>query len=97
MHLYEVIKRPVITERTQSLVGRYHQYTFEVDRRANKAQVKQAVETIYGVKVTAVNVMNMPAKVTKRWGRHRVVRRPVWKKAIVTLTEGGTISVFEGG
>jgi large subunit ribosomal protein L23 len=92
-----VIKRPVITERTQSLVGRYRQYTFEVDRRANKAQVKQAVETIYGVKVTAVNVMNMPAKVTKRWGRHRVVRQPVWKKAIVTLAEGGSIAVFEGG
>ncbi|HIQ01757.1 MAG TPA: 50S ribosomal protein L23 [Anaerolineales bacterium] len=97
MHLYEVIKRPIITEKTQYLAEANRQYTFEVDRRANKVQVKRAVETIYGVRVTAVNIMNMPAKAAKRWGRRRVVRRPVWKKAVVTLAEGDKIPVFEGG
>jgi len=97
MHLYEVIKRPVITEKTRYLARVHGQYTFEVDRRANKAQVRQAVETIYGVRVTAVNIMNMPAKAAKRWGRRRVVRRPAWKKAVVTLVEGDSIPIFEVG
>ena len=63
MHLYEVIKRPVITEKTQYMASVQGQYTFEVDRRANKTQIRQAVETIYGVQVMAVNTMNMPALV----------------------------------
>jgi large subunit ribosomal protein L23 len=97
MHLYEVIRRPVITEKTQYLAEVHGQYTFEVDRRANKAQVKQAVETIYSVRVTSVNVANMPAKAARRWGRRRVVRQPLWKKAVVTVAEGDKIPVFEGG
>ncbi len=96
MQVYEVIKRPVITEKTQKLVVD-NQYTFEVDRRANKAQIKQAVETIYEVKVTEVRVSNMPAKAAKRWGRRRVVRQPMWKKAVVTLAEGDSIPLFKGG
>lgn len=97
MHLYEVIKHPVITEKTQYLAEENRQYTFEVDRRANKAQVKQAVESIYEVKVTAVRVSNVPAKAAKRWGRRRVVRQPMWKKAVVTLAEGDSIPLFKGG
>lgn len=97
MHLYQVIKRPVVTEKSQYLAEANRQYTFEVDRRANKAQIRQAVETIYGVKVAAVCVSNMPAKAAKRWGRRRVVRLPVWKKAVVTLVEGDSIPIFEGG
>jgi len=97
MHLYEVIKRPIITEKTQYLAAQHGQYTFEVDRRANKTQVKRAVETIYGVRVVGVNTMTMPTKAAKRWGRRRVVRRPVWKKAVVTLVEGDKIPVFEVG
>lgn len=97
MHLYQVIKRPVVTERTRYMALELGHYTFEVARAANKAQVKQAVETIYKVRVTAVNVMNMPAKTAKRWGRRRVVREPVWKKAIVTLAAGDKIPLFEGG
>lgn len=96
MNLYEVIKRPVVTEKANVLTAQ-RQYTFEVDRRANKALVKQAVETVYGVRVTAVNLANMPAKVAKRWGRRRVVRQGTWKKAVVTLAEGDKIAVFEGG
>ncbi len=96
MHLYEVIKRPVLTEKTQrSLQLRRRQYTFEVDRRANKALVKQAVETIYRVRVESVNIANMPAKAVRRWGRRRVVRLPAWKKAIVTLAEGEQIPELE--
>ncbi len=97
MHPYEVIKRPVITEKSQRLAEEYNQYVFEVDRRANKVQVKQAVETIYDVRVTAVRMMNMPAKAARRWGRRRVVRRPMWKKAVVTLAEGDEIPEFKGG
>lgn len=96
MHLYEVIKRPVMTEKTQrSLKLRRRQYAFEVDRRANKALVKEAVETIYRVRVESVNIANMPAKAVRRWGRRRVVRLPAWKKAIVTLAEGEQIPELE--
>ncbi len=97
MHLYQVIKRPVVTERTRYMALELGHCTFEVARAATKAQIKQAVESIYGVRVTAVNVMNMPAKTAKRWGRRRVMRQPVWKKAIVTLAPGDSIPVFEGG
>jgi len=97
MHLYEVIKRPVDTEKTRYLADMNRQYVFEVDRRANKVQVKRAVEEIYDVRVEAVNIMNMPAKLAKRWGRRHVVRQPQWKKAVVTVAEGDSIPLFEGG
>jgi len=97
MHLYEVIKRPVDTEKARHLAKAHGQYTFEVDRGANKTQVKNAVETIYEVRVTSVNVVNVPAKAVRRWGRRRVVRRPAWKKAVVTLAAGDKIPVYEGG
>ncbi len=94
MHIYEVLKRPLVTEKTQALTAR-NQYTFEVDRRANKLQVKKAVEEIFGVKVEAVRIINVPAKYG--WfGRRRVVRKPAWKKAIVTLAPGERITIFEG-
>ena len=97
MHVYEVIKYPIITEKTQHMAMAYRQYVFEVDRRANKSLVKEAVQTVYGVKVTKVNMLNVPAKASRRWGRRRVVRRPAWKKAIVTLAEGDKLPMFEGG
>ncbi|MBN1180439.1 MAG: 50S ribosomal protein L23 [Anaerolineae bacterium] len=97
MHLYEVIKHPVITEKTRYQALQLGQYTFMVDRSANKAMIKQAVEEIYDVEVVTVNTMLMPAKTAKRWGRRHVVRQPVWKKAVVKLAEGDTIPVFEGG
>ncbi len=96
MHIYEVIKRPVLTEKMKRAVSlRRRQYAFEVDRRANKAEVKRAVEAIYGVKVVSVNIANMPAKAVQRWGRRRVIRVPAWKKAIVTLAEGERIPELE--
>ncbi|MFH0913832.1 MAG: 50S ribosomal protein L23 [Chloroflexota bacterium] len=93
MHLYDVIKRPLVTEKNtgQQALGKY---AFEVDQKANKPQVKQAVEKAFKVKVTAVNTMNMPGKM-KRFGK-REVHTPAWKKAVVTLKPGDKIEIFEG-
>ncbi|RIK35261.1 MAG: 50S ribosomal protein L23 [Chloroflexi bacterium] len=94
MHIYEVLKRPVITEKSvgASDIG---QYAFEVDMRANKLLVKDAVETAFHVTVDDVNIMVMPAKTARR-GRRVAIRKPKWKKAIVTLAPGDTIQLFEG-
>lgn len=91
---HDIIKRPLITERSMDDMA-LGKYSFEVDKRANKSEVKKAVETIFGVKVKSVNTMNMKGK-TKRQGVHQG-RRPNWKKTIVTLTEDSkTIEFFEG-
>jgi large subunit ribosomal protein L23 len=93
MHYYEVLKRPVVTEKTTSQ-GEQGRYTFEVDLRANKHQVKEAVEKIFGVDVVSVNTIKMPGK-RHRYGPHLSRSRP-WKKATVTLAEGQSIGFFEG-
>ncbi|RUT27858.1 MULTISPECIES: 50S ribosomal protein L23 [Paenibacillus] len=79
----DVIKRPVITERTAEYMGE-QKYVFEVDIRANKTEIKQAIEAIFSVKVNKVNTLRVPAK-PKRYGRH-FGYTPEWKKAFVTLT-----------
>lgn len=95
MHWREIIRRPVITEKTNYMASEYDQYTFVVDSRANKLQIKEAVELAWPtVIVDKVRVMNMPAKRARRW-RKITVRKPGWKKAVVTL-ESGTIDLFEG-
>ena len=96
MNPYKIIIRPIDTEKTRYQASELGQYTFEVDRRANKIEVRQAIEAIYDTSVVAVNVMNMPAKATKRRGRRRMVRHPQWKKAVVTVAEGQRLDVFEG-
>ena len=93
MHLYEVLRRPLITEKN-TILQTQGKYAFEVDAEANKRQVKQAVEKAFKVTVTAVNVMTVPGK-TKRVGR-RMVLTPSHKKAIVTLKAGDKIELFEG-
>ncbi len=95
MHIYQVLKRPIITEKSLGQLQPANQYVFEVDMRANKLQVKKAVETAFGVRVEKVRIMRMPAK-RGRYGRRTVVKRPMWKKAIVTLAPGDTIQFFEG-
>ncbi len=95
MNIYEVLKRPIITEKSGFQSESLGQYTFEVDRRANKLQVKEAVEKIFDVDVVSVNIINMPAK-RGRFGRRQVVRKPAWKKAIVKLAPGQRIEFFEG-
>ncbi len=93
MHLYEVLRRPLITEKNTVLLAQ-NKYAFEVAGKANKHQIEQAVETAFKVKVTAVNVMTVPGK-TRRVGRRQVLT-PSWKKAIVTLKAGDKIELFEG-
>lgn len=96
MHLYEILKRPVDTEKTRYQGTLYEpQYTFEVDGRANKHQIKAAVETIFGVDVVQVRIINVRPKLG-RYGRRVVVRKPGLKKALVTLTEGQRLDLFEG-
>jgi large subunit ribosomal protein L23 len=96
MHPYDILKRPVITEKSNFQSDLLGQYTFEVDRRANKQQVKDAVETVFDVTVDRVRIINMPAKRGRRYGRRAVVRKSGWKKAVVTLTPGDRIEFFEG-
>jgi large subunit ribosomal protein L23 len=93
MHLYEVLRRPLITEKSTDLQSR-SKYAFEVAEEANKPLVKQAVEKAFKVKVTGVNMVRVPGK-TRRVGRRQVLTRS-WKKAIVTLKSGDKIEFFEG-
>ena len=96
MHIYEVLRRPLLTEKTVMQRELSNQYAFEVDRRAIRHQVKEAVEAVFpNVTVIDVRIANMPAK-HKRSFRRQVVRRIAWKKAYVTLAPGGSIQVFEG-
>jgi large subunit ribosomal protein L23 len=95
MHIYEILKRPVVTEKSYRIADELNQYVFEVDKRANKHQIRDAVETAFKVRVENVRVMVMPAK-TGRVGRRKVVRKPTWKKAVVTLAKGDSIQYFEG-
>ena len=87
---YDIIHRPVITEKSMR-GAEWNQVTFQVDRRATKREIRQAVETIFGVTVKAVNTMNQTGKV-KRF-RGRLGRRNAVKKAVVTLAEGQRIDV----
>jgi large subunit ribosomal protein L23 len=90
----DIIKRPVITERSTDLMEQ-NKFTFEVALKANKTEIKKAVEEIFGVKVEKVNTMRVPGK-QKRVGRH-LGTTSEWKKAIVTLaSDSKTISFFEG-
>jgi large subunit ribosomal protein L23 len=96
MHPYEILKRPVITEKSNFQSDILAQYTFEVDRRANKQQVKEAVEIVFGVTVERVRIINVPAKRVRRYGRREVMRKSGWKKAVVTLSPDDRIEFFEG-
>jgi len=93
LHPYAVLLRPIITEKTTVLTGA-DKYVFEVDLRANKNQIREAVQIAFNVRVAEVNTMVMKGK-PKRFGR-KVVNRPDWKKAIVTLVPGDKIELFEG-
>ncbi len=92
--LHRVIVRPIVTESTSMAYTEKGEYTFEVHPDANKQEIRQAIERLFGVKVTSVNTMNVRGK-TRRVGTS-VGRRPHWKKAIVTLRAGDSISIFEG-
>ncbi len=93
MHLYEVLRKPLITEKNTGLQAQ-GKYFFKVAGEANKLQIKQAVEKAFGVTVTNVNVMTVPGK-KHRMGKNEVLS-PSWKKAAVTLKSGDKIALFEG-
>lgn len=93
LHPYGVLLRPIITEKSTVLTAS-DKYVFEVDVRANKNQVKEAVELAFNVRVANVNTMVMKGK-NRRFGR-RITKQPDWKKAVVTLVPGDSIELFEG-
>ena len=93
LHIYDVLRRPVVSEKTAVLTDEKNQYVFEVADEANKIQIKEAVEVIFEVEVVKVNTMIVPAKRGRR-GRNWYMRSRQWKKAIVTLAEDQKIELF---
>ena len=91
---HEIIKRPLVTEKTSIQKELYNQVSFEVDRQANRIEIKKAIETIFNVRVAGVKTMQITGK-TKQRGRI-IGKRRNWKKAIVTLMPGERIDFFEG-
>jgi large subunit ribosomal protein L23 len=89
-----IVVRPLLTEKGAMLKDSGNQYLFQVDRRANKIEIKKAIEEIFGVHIISVRTIRMPGK-RKRLGRFEG-RRPDWKKAVVTVRKGETIELFEG-
>ena len=89
-----ILRKPLVTEKVTKMQDDLNQYTFEVDTKANKIEIKRAVESRFGVNVTKVRTMNVRGKL-KRLGRF-TGRQSSWKKAIVTLAKGDKIDLFEG-
>ena len=89
--LHQIIIRPILTEKTTQL-DEYNKVAFRVAKDASKPEIRNAVETLFGVKVTSVNTARMPGK-PKRFGR-QIAHRSGYKKAIVTLAEGETLDLF---
>jgi len=94
MDHYQVIKRPLITEKGMRSNEEHNTVVFQVDTRANKLLIKQAIEALFQVKVVEVNTLNVQGK--KKRVRMHEGKKPDWKKAYVTLREGDTITFFEG-
>ncbi len=94
MNSYDLLVRPLVTEKSTSLRENENKVSFVVRREANRNQVKSAIESTLGVKVVKVNVLNMTGK-TKRMNRFEG-KRPDWKKAIATLEKGEKLDLFEG-
>ncbi len=93
MHLYEVLRRPLVTEKNTALQA-MNKYAFEIADGANKMMIQQAVEKAFKVKVTGINIVTVRGK-SKRIGRRMTHTNP-WKKAIITLKAGDKIEYFEG-
>lgn len=93
MTAYDIVKRPVITEKTEMLRREYNKYTFEVNTKANKIQIKKAVEQLFNVKVESVSTLNSKP-VVKRHGM-KLYKTQAKKKAIVKLAQGNTITYFK--
>ena len=95
--IYDVLVRPLVTEKSSYQSSTLSQYSFVVTKNATKTMVKDAVEQLFDVDVVRVNILNAPAKRGRRArSRRLLVRRPGFKKAIITLAEGQTLEIFEG-
>jgi len=95
--IYDVLRRPLVTEKSSYQSGKLNQYSFVVADTATRTQVKDAIETLYDVKVVRVNVINVPAKRGRRLrSRRLLVRKVGYKKALITLAQGQTLQIFEG-
>jgi large subunit ribosomal protein L23 len=94
--IYDIIRRPLVTEKSNYQSSKLHQYSFEVASEATRTLVKDALETLFDVEVVSVNIMNTAAKRGRRRNHRLLVRDPGFKKAIVTLAEGSTLAIFEG-
>lgn len=92
MDKFQIIKRPIVSEKTTGL-SEQRKYTFEVDRRANKIQIKEAIEALFNVKVEKVNVINGKPK-PKKVGQYEGFTSAI-TKAVVTLKEGNKIDIYE--
>ncbi len=90
---FDILRKPIVSKKASDLQGS-HKYTFEVSKNANKQQIKTAVEKAFGVNVVSVNVLTLRRK-RKRYGP-RLSKLSFWKKAIVTLKDGETITMYEG-
>jgi large subunit ribosomal protein L23 len=95
--IYDVLRRPLVTEKSSYQSGKLNQYSFIVADNATRTQVKDAIETLYDVKVQRVNIINTSAKRGRRLrSRRLLVRKAAYKKALITLVEGQTLEIFEG-
>jgi len=95
--IYDVLRRPLVTEKSNYQSSKLHQYAFEVSSDATRSLVKDAVESMFDVTVVRVNIMNTPGKRGRRAkSRRLLVRSSGFKKAVVTLAEGSTLEIFEG-
>ncbi len=95
--IYDVLRRPIVTEKTNYMVTKLHQYVFEVADDANRTMVKDAVEKLFNVNVLRVNIINAPAKRSRRArSRRLLIRNAEFKKAVVTLSPEDRIPIFEG-
>jgi large subunit ribosomal protein L23 len=95
--IYDVLRRPIVTEKSNYLVTKLHQYVFEVASDANRTLVKDAVEKLFDVTVVRVNIINAPAKRSRRArSRRLMISNPAYKKAVVTLIPEDRIPIFEG-
>ena len=91
----EVIKKPIITEKSLKLAREQNSYTFEVSRKASKGAIKDEVEKVYGVSVLKVGTATIPSKKKRIWRFGKISQRSPWKKAVVKLKEGDRIEGFE--
>lgn len=88
---YSVVRRPLVTEKTAAMQGMRNQFTFEVASGTNKIEVRKAIEALFSVKVLKVNIVSMPSKARRMFGRPGATKP--WKKAVVTLRKGDSIDI----